>query len=629
MTVVQELATRPDFIADVQKGKSMSAMEKGIEGWGVSRDTIRNAYRLAKQKIEASKASGEMVDGFLGSSNPAEQDRINNAQDGCNHSEVVVLPVPTNALVGHILNEIPLYDNPDHSVPTSDGSKAGSRTLIDHITDIFPMAGVGSDGVIYSEITHGHTHDVTLAEALAICAQMDPDAPQMIGAPIIKGFNVDGSTVTEVVITPSFSVPACAESEITMHPDGTISGPVGIGSEYENIASSVVAITLHDFASGLNSAVNGNVQEPNLDDEEEPVQPLVKSGQEVAVAGDYSQASTWLSPSVPLPSQIALLNLAEHTMDAIEVKLPTMSTDDISMVAKQAHEGGARNYWLRAACAYYYKTKIAIKTQGKKDKSGTGQWATLAELGRTLGVDGSTLSADADIYETFVVKPREANSDVVARGGIPMGREHLRAAMAAPDPISALKMAQDKTAAGQYTVKDMRDDVQALKEAAATNNTIAGAGGSEGADDGGAEGDDLTQELLDKGWCRIHVREVDKQEFWEYIRQSGREMEDVFAQMVAFLKEFRPGYQAVLLSDEAMATLDCLVRNDRHVTGNRNMTVSDYIERAVNMQKVSLGLGGDDPTISDAAHDDGPGESAMNDYEGAEDTEDDEGSSVG
>jgi hypothetical protein len=270
-----------------------------------------------------------------------------------------------------------------------------------------------------------------------------------------------------------------------------------------------------------------------------------------------------------LSADMAVLNLADAAITEIEASVSQASAEQIIAIARQAQEGISKNYWLRAACAYYYRKVVADKQsrgRGNTDVDGTGIGAVLKELSQEIGVDIRTLQADATIYETFVVRPGQAreNSDNVISSLAP---SFYRAALSDPAPTEAIQMAAEQVENGtDYSVRDFREDVKERREAAQTGAPVPAVG----------EMKKYTFKFTPAQWsifCKVGIRELDL---------SPTEMVTL---LINHLKGLRGDKVPIYVSEDAYEALEALAKRD----GDRE-TPASHAERYAIARAEAFGL---------------------------------------
>lgn len=165
------------------------------------------------------------------------------------------------------------------------------------------------------------------------------------------------------------------------------------------------------------------------------------------------------------------LNTVENSVAAIIELLPNLEEDRLLDIADYANRLGKGAWILRGAATLEIRKRSETRQaggRGKKDEEGVGVKAQIAALAARIGVQPRTIEADAQIVERFFSAPgdvQKAIDDTLDRG-------HYIQALRAPLPEEAIKLAQDKAQAGNYTPKQMAADVDALRTSA-ENQAIA------------------------------------------------------------------------------------------------------------------------------------------------------------
>lgn len=191
------------------------------------------------------------------------------------------------------------------------------------------------------------------------------------------------------------------------------------------------------------------------------------------------------TPSVPLVSltlDLAALPQADAQLTALLPHLARLDDAQLIRLAADARRLETCAFRLRGACVAELRRRIRTHLsggRGRRDTSGIGVGAQLVRLAAGIGVSVATLKTDARIHEVFFAPKPEKEINAETRLACEPGlgdekhslretgleREYYVTALAAPDPVSAIRHAQERcAAAADYTREDFRRDVLALKQ---------------------------------------------------------------------------------------------------------------------------------------------------------------------
>jgi hypothetical protein len=146
-------------------------------------------------------------------------------------------------------------------------------------------------------------------------------------------------------------------------------------------------------------------------------------------------------------------------------RLRQLDDDELRHLALQATRLEQYAFRLRGAIASEIRRRVALRLsggRGRRDSDGKGVRACLRRLADEIGVSVVTLTTDARIYDAFFTRDGET---VIAREHS-LPREYYVIALAAPDPIAAVRMAEERAADNVCTREQFRRHVLELKRAA-------------------------------------------------------------------------------------------------------------------------------------------------------------------
>jgi hypothetical protein len=145
--------------------------------------------------------------------------------------------------------------------------------------------------------------------------------------------------------------------------------------------------------------------------------------------------------------------------------LPEMADEKLLGTAIHACRLELQGYLIRGACAAELRKRISTKLaggRGKRDEAKIGVQARLAAFADNIGVDLRTLRTDLRIYQVFFENAPERVSTLA--GECPLPREFFVTALAAPQPLAAIKIALRKRQDRNYTRQQYREEILALKQ---------------------------------------------------------------------------------------------------------------------------------------------------------------------
>lgn len=183
------------------------------------------------------------------------------------------------------------------------------------------------------------------------------------------------------------------------------------------------------------------------------------------------------APAASLTLDLTGLTESNTQLDAL---LPTLARLDDAQLLQLASAAGrleACAFRLRGACVSELRRRITSRLpggRGKRDAEGSGIQSQLTRLAAQIGISPSTLKTDARIHEVFFTDRAETR---LARD-TGLAREYYVTALGAPDPLAAIKIAEEKCAASDYKREEFRRDVRQLKgmtQRSGTLETIEGA----------------------------------------------------------------------------------------------------------------------------------------------------------
>jgi len=156
------------------------------------------------------------------------------------------------------------------------------------------------------------------------------------------------------------------------------------------------------------------------------------------------------------------LNQSESAANRLIAMIPDMEDEQIIHLANYAHGIEQVAWRVRGACAYELKHRVEKLKGGKKDTAGVGITANLSALAANAGVSLRSIQDEARLHETFF-----ADETLTTKTSV-LPKDFLLAALCAPDPLSAVAMAEDKYAKGGYNISQFKHDLSALHGGAET-----------------------------------------------------------------------------------------------------------------------------------------------------------------
>jgi hypothetical protein len=173
-----------------------------------------------------------------------------------------------------------------------------------------------------------------------------------------------------------------------------------------------------------------------------------------------------------LSLDLTTLTTFDEQLRALLPKLTEFADVQLLQLAAHARQLEACAFRLRGACVAELRRRIAIRLfggRGKRDASGIGIKAQLAQLAAQIGVSPTTLKTDARIHEVFFA----GETRLARETSLP--REFYVTALGAPDPLATIQLAEEKAADKSYTREQFRRDVRALKPAPKRSDAVVSA----------------------------------------------------------------------------------------------------------------------------------------------------------
>ena len=152
-------------------------------------------------------------------------------------------------------------------------------------------------------------------------------------------------------------------------------------------------------------------------------------------------------------------------------RLQQLDDDALQHLALQATRLEQYAFRLRGAIASEMRRRIASRLsggRGHRDHQGKGIRSCLRQLALEIGISVVTLTTDARIHDVFFI----SNETVIALDNS-LPREYYVIALAAPDPIAAIRIAKEQAADNGCTLKAFRQYVYELKRATHISSTNA------------------------------------------------------------------------------------------------------------------------------------------------------------
>jgi hypothetical protein len=145
--------------------------------------------------------------------------------------------------------------------------------------------------------------------------------------------------------------------------------------------------------------------------------------------------------------------------------LRQLDNDELRHLALQATRLEQYAFRLRGAIASEMRRRVARRLsggRGRRDHEGKGIRSCLRQLAAEIGVSVVTLTTDARIYDLFFT----TNEETVIAHDHSLPREYYVIALAAPDPLAAIRIAQEQAAGNGCTREQFRRYVHTLKHEA-------------------------------------------------------------------------------------------------------------------------------------------------------------------
>ena len=174
----------------------------------------------------------------------------------------------------------------------------------------------------------------------------------------------------------------------------------------------------------------------------------------------------------PLGVGVASLEGRDSHPSTIELeqllpRLRQLDDDELRHLALQATRLEQYTFRLRGAIASEVRRRVALRLsggRGRRDHEGKGVRSCLRQLAAEIGVSVVTLTTDARIYDVFFTYDEET---LIARDNS-LPREYYVIALGTPDPLAAIRMAEEQAAGNGCTREDFRRYVRELKRAVLT-----------------------------------------------------------------------------------------------------------------------------------------------------------------
>ena len=178
-----------------------------------------------------------------------------------------------------------------------------------------------------------------------------------------------------------------------------------------------------------------------------------------------------VSDEVYIPLEVGNRALQEYDLQPNMINLNQLlprlqQLDDAVLqdLALQATRLEQCAFRLRGAIASEMRHRVASRLsggRGRRDHQGKGIRSCLRQLASEIGISVVTLTTDARIHDIFFTD----NETVIALDNS-LSREYYVIALAAPDPLLAIRIAQEQAANNNCTREDFRRYVRELKRAA-------------------------------------------------------------------------------------------------------------------------------------------------------------------
>jgi hypothetical protein len=188
-------------------------------------------------------------------------------------------------------------------------------------------------------------------------------------------------------------------------------------------------------------------------------QEVIPSSVRDAVCIPLGAGNTSLQEYDLQPNKIELNQLLPH--------LQQLDDNALQNLAFQATRLEQYAFRLRGAIASEMRRRLALRPsggRGRHDHQSKGIRSCLRQLAVEIGVSIVTLTTDARIHDVFFTHNEET---VIARDNS-LPREYYVIALAAPDPLAAIRMAEEQAASNGSTREEFRRYVRELKRSANT-----------------------------------------------------------------------------------------------------------------------------------------------------------------
>lgn len=163
---------------------------------------------------------------------------------------------------------------------------------------------------------------------------------------------------------------------------------------------------------------------------------------------------------VPLTIDLERLTETDSQLAALVSKLAHLDGSQLLQLAAYAGRLESCAFRLRGACVSELRRRITLRLpggRGRRDAEGVGVKARLTRLATQIGISLSTLKTDARIHEVFFREETGLARDTS------LAREFYVTALGAPDPLAAIKIAEERCGAAGYKREHFRRDVRQLK----------------------------------------------------------------------------------------------------------------------------------------------------------------------
>ncbi|MGB7922327.1 MAG: hypothetical protein WCF57_03700 [Pyrinomonadaceae bacterium] len=166
---------------------------------------------------------------------------------------------------------------------------------------------------------------------------------------------------------------------------------------------------------------------------------------------------------------LAKLDRLSEFLPQLISSISQMENAEIIQTAISARYAEQFAFLVCGACALELRQRVKVRLaggRGKRDNTGKGIRAQMRILAREIGVNEKTLAIDARIKDIFF---REVDQTTLEH--MPsLAREYYAIALAAPDPQSAIEIAQERCSDPHYKLEDFRAHVRGLKRGEMGNN---------------------------------------------------------------------------------------------------------------------------------------------------------------